>query len=396
MFTLINILLVPINDLASHPTETRFISIAKKLVKNFDVNIFALRYKNIPTASKARRKLNFELLDFNDIKSQNIGLYYLVNVIPIFSALRRQLKKEKIDIIIHANILPSSVAVGLGRIFHVPVIFDYQDHFPESAAVYFKGSTLRSLAYTVTNGINNFNIKHSDAVVTVTDAHKDMIKRYDPLKPVKVIPNGVDTDLFKPIPRSVALEQLGLEHLNEKKVLLYFGSIDSWLNFSSIFNVVKRFAEKGIDVVFLIVGYSHSKYFLEELKKTAQHMGIGDRVLFLDPVPQSRLVYYINASDMTLAPFRPMVMNQAVPLKILESLACGRPVCATNLAEIAARFKDVVRMYSSEEELEKTLLMHFSGKAGVSFDSMMELVKEYSWDNFATSYYDLIMQMINQ
>jgi glycosyltransferase involved in cell wall biosynthesis len=366
------------------------------MVQKFDVNLFALRYKNIPTASKAKRKLNFELLDFYDIKSQNIGFYYVANAIPIFSALRRQLQKEKIDIIIHANILPSSVAVGLGKMFHVPRIFDYQDHFPESAAVYFKGNTLRSLAYTVTNGINRFNIKHSDAVVTVTDAHKEMIKRYDPQKPVTVIPNGVDTDLFKPIPRSEALEQLGLERLKEKKVLLYFGSIDSWLNFSSIFNVVKRLAEKGIDVVFLIVGYSHSKYFLEELKTTAKNMGIDGRVMFLDAVPQSRLVYYINGSDVTLAPFRPMVMNQAVPLKILESLACGRPVCATNLAEIATRFNDVVSTYSSEEDLESALLENFEGKAQISFDRMIELAKEYSWDNFVMAYHDLITKMVRR
>jgi len=393
---MVNILLIPINDLVSHPTETRFISIARKMVEKFDVNVFALRYKNIPTASKAMRKLNFGLLDFNDIKSQNIGLYYMANAIPIFSALRRQLKREKIDIIIHANILPSSVAVGLGRIFHIPLIFDYQDHFPESAAVYFKGNTLRSLAYSVTSRINRFNIKYSDAVVTVTDAHKEMIKRYDPLKPVKVIPNGVDTNLFRPIPRSTALKQLSLENLSEKKVLLYFGSIDSWLDFSSIFNVVKRLARKGVDIIFLIVGFSHSKYFLEELKKTAQSIGISDRVLFLDPVPQSLLVYYINASDVTLAPFRPMILNQAVPLKILESLACGRPVCATNLAEMASRFKDVVRVYSSEEELESALLENLGGRAQVSSDRMIESVKEYSWDNFATSYHDLITKMVHR
>lgn len=393
---MVNILLIPINDLVSHPTETRFISIARKMVEKFDVNVFALRYKNIPTASRAMRKLNFGLLDFNDIKSQNIGLYYMANTIPIFSALRRQLKREKIDIIIHANILPSSVAVGLGRIFHIPLIFDYQDHFPESAAIYFKGNTLRSLAYSVTSRINRFNIKYSDAVVTVTDAHKEMIKRYDPLKPVKVIPNGVDTNLFRPIPRSTALQQLSLENLSEKKVLLYFGSIDSWLDFSSIFNVVKRLARKGVDIIFLIVGFSHSKYFLEELKKTAQSIGIGDRVLFLDPVPQSRLVYYINASDVTLAPFRPMILNQAVPLKILESLACGRPVCATNLAEMASRFKDVVRVYSSEEELESALLENLGGRAQVSSDRLIESVKDYSWDNFAASYHDLITKMVHR
>jgi hypothetical protein len=88
-----NILLVPINDLASHPMETRFISIANKMTEKFNVNFLALRYKNIPTASKAKRKLNFELLEFNDIKTRNVGLYYITNTIPIFSALVKQLEK---------------------------------------------------------------------------------------------------------------------------------------------------------------------------------------------------------------------------------------------------------------------------------------------------------------
>jgi len=389
-----NILLVPVNDLLSHPTETRFISIARKMVEKFDVNLFALRYKNIPTASKAKRKLNFEFLDFHDIRTETIGSYYIANAFPIFFTLLRKLKQEKIDIIIHANILPSSIAVGLGKMLHVPVIFDYQDHFPESAATYYKGNTLRSLVYSLTFQLNKFNIKHSDAIVTVTDSHKQMIKEYDQRKPVTVIPNGVDTDLFRPIPKSVALRELNMEHLREKKLLLYFGSIDSWLDFSTIFKVIRRLENKGVDVLLLIVGFSHSKYFLEELKKTAENFGIRNQVLFLNPVPQKRLVYYINASDVTLAPFRPLLMNQAVPLKILESLACGRPVCSTKLSEIVNRFKEVVSMYSSEEELESALLEYLRGETPMSPDRMLEIVKDYSWDNFAATYYELVLKTI--
>jgi glycosyltransferase involved in cell wall biosynthesis len=364
------------------------------MVEKFDVNLFALRYKNIPTASKAKRKLNFEFLDFQDIRTETIGSYYIVNAFPIFSALLRKLKQEKIDIIIHANILPSAIAVGLGKMLRIPVIFDYQDHFPESAAAYYKGNTLRSLAYSLTFQLNMFNIKHSDAIVTVTDYHKEMIKKYDPRKPVTVIPNGVDTDLFRPIPKSVALRELNLEHLREKKLLLYFGSIDSWLDFSTIFKVIKRLENKGVDVLLLIVGFSHSKYFLEELKKTVGNLGIRNRVLFMDPVPQKRLVYYINASDVTLAPFRPLLISQAVPLKILESLACGRPVCSTKLSEIVNRFKEVVSMYSSVEELESSLLEYLRGETPMSFDRMAELVKEYSWDNFTATYYELVLKTI--
>jgi teichuronic acid biosynthesis glycosyltransferase TuaH len=393
---LINILLVPINDLFSHPTQTRFISLAQKMVERYDVNLFALRYANLPTDMKAHRKLNFKSLDYFDFRARSIGSYYALNAGPIFSVLLRKLKQEKIDLIIHANLLPSTIAVGLGRMLNIPLVFDYQDHFPESAATYYKGSTLRSLAYSFTYQLNEFNIKHSDEIVTVTDSHKEMIKKIVPHKPVTVIPNGVDMDLFRPIPRSVALRGLNMQHLESKKLLLYFGSIDSWLDFSTIFNVLKRLLSRGIDVILLIVGYSHSRYFLEELKKTAEKLGIRDKVLFLPPVLQNRLVYYINASDVTLAPFRPLVISEAVPLKILESLACGRPVCSTNLSEIAKRFKGVISIYSSEEELESELLEYLRGDIIVSPYQMRELVKRYSWDNFAERYYELLSKTIEK
>jgi glycosyltransferase involved in cell wall biosynthesis len=391
-----NILLVPINDLVSHPTDTRFLSIGRKLVENHNVNLFALRYKNLPTDIKANRNLNFQPIDYFDFKIKSISAYYALNSPSIFAILLRKLKQEKIDIIIHANLLPSSVAVTLGRLLNIPIIFDYQDHFPESAATYFREGFLKSIAYTVTSQINNFNIKHSDEIVTVTDSHKEMIKKIVATKPLTVIPNGVDTDLFRPISRSTALKELNLQHLQDKKILLYFGSIDSWLDFSKIFNVLKRLINRKLDVILLIVGYSHSRFFLEDLKKNTEELGIRDKVLFFPPVLQSRLVYYVNASDVTLAPFRNLTISQAVPLKILESLACGRPVCSTNLPEIVNRFKGVISIYSSEEELESALLRYFGGDIPVSPDQMAELVKDYSWDNFAAQYYDLISKIIKK
>ena len=384
-----NILLVPINDLVSHPTETRFISIGRKLVEKFDVNLFVLRYKNLPTDLKASRKLNFQMVDYYDVKMKNIGLYYTINSGSFLSVLLRKLKQEKIDLIIHANLLPSTIVVGLGKLLNIPLIFDYQDHFPESAANYYKNSTVRSLAYSFTSQINDFNIKHSDQIVTVTDSHRKLIKKIAPHKPVTVIPNGVDTNLFRPIPRSLAISKLNLPQLIGKKILLYFGSIDSWLDFSTIFIVIKRLLKRGLDVVFMIVGYSHNRYFLEELKNNAAKLGIGDRVLFLPPVIQSRLVYYINAADVTIAPYKPVEKNQAVSLKILESLACGRPVCSTRVSEIVNRFKGTISLYSNERDLESILLQYLTGKMSMSPEKMTELVKEYSWDNFASIYYNI-------
>jgi len=361
----------------------------------FDVNIFALRYANIPTSSRVERKLDFKFVQFEGLKIGNIGLYYAANAIPVFSTLLNKLKDERIDVIIHANILPSAIAVKLGKMFHKPLIFDFQDYFPESAASYFRGNLLKSLAYSLTSQITRFNIKNSNAVVTVTNAHKERIKEYDPFKFVKVIPNGVDADLFRPIPRPQALKKLNMEELSEKIILIYYGSIDPWLDFATVFRAIKRLVKKGFDILLFIIGFSHSKYYLEEIKATAKSAGIRKRLFIFDPVPQNRLIYYINASDITLVPYRLTLKNQAVPLKVLESLACGRFVCITRLPEIIERFRDVVGAYSSDEELECLLLKYIKGEVQVAGNRAKEIIKEYSWDNIASSYYDLMAEVIN-
>lgn len=391
-----NVLLVPVNDLLTHPIETRFISIATKLVEKFNFKFSVLRYNNIPTSSNVKRKLDFKQIDLKDFKTANIGTYYVANSIPIFSALANYLKNEKVDIIIHANILPSTIAVNLAKIFHKPLIYDFQDYFPESATSYFKNGILKSVTYSLTSQLTRFNIKHSDAVVTVTNAHKEKIKEYDSSKIAKVIPNGVNADLFRPIPKSNALKRLNMEEFGDKIILIYFGSIDPWLDFLPVFRVIKNLERKGLDVLLFLVGFCHGKYFLGEIKEAAERIGIGKRLFIFDPVPQAELVYFINVADIILVPYKPSLKNQAVPLKILESIACGKFVCTRNLSEILERFSDVVSAYSNEEELESSILNYIKGKVQVSPNRIKEIVKQYSWDNIALSYSELITQLINE
>ena len=391
---MVNILLVPINDLKSHPTETRFISMGKSLVDKFDVNIHVLYYRKIPTESKTNRKLDFDILSFGDLKTKNLWSYYFFNALPIFFALSKAMRKKKIDVIIHANILPSTIAVGLGKLFHVPVIFDYQDHFPESASAYYKEGLTKSLIYTFVSKLNKINVNLSDAVVTVTNAHQEMIRKLDPNKMVEVIPNGVNIKIFRPIPKDIALKNLNATELNQKFVITYFGSIDTWMDFTTVFKVLRRLLKEGLAVSLLIIGYSHSRFFLDELKETATSIGVREHVNFVGTVSLEDLVYYINASDVTIAPYKKMMKNQVVSLKLLESLACGVPVCTTGMQETVERFKGFVNVYSSEDELESALRKYIKGKTGISSEDMRKIAKEYTWDISAVSYHQLIMGVI--
>ncbi len=391
---MVNVLLVPINDLKTHPTETRFISMGKSLIDKYDVNIDVLHYRKIPTESKTNRKLDFDELNVPDLKTKSLWSYYVVNALPMLFTLTKAMKEKKIGLVIHANILPSTIAVVMGKLFHAPVIFDYQDHFPESASAYYKESVAKSLIYTFVSKLNKFNIDLSDVVVTVTYAHKEMIRKLNPNKMVEIIPNGVNITTFRPIPKDVALEKLKETELKQKFIITYFGSIDPWMDFTTIFKVLRRLVNEHIAVSFLIIGYSHSRFFLQELKEIANSLGVRDHVRFVGTVSLEELVYYINASDVTIAPYKKMTKNQVVSLKILESLACGVPVCTTGMKETIERFKGFVNVYSSEEELESALRKYIKGKTAISSENMRKIAEEYTWDKSAAAYYQLITRIL--
>lgn len=390
-----SVLLIPVNDLISHPISTRFIPIAKRLTEKHGVRISMLRYDNIPTASKfcTRRPLKVDPVTFKSMRTKNIGSYYLCNSLSMFSALLRYFKKSNPDVIIHANVLPSAMAVGLGKVLNTPLIFDYQDSFPDSAAAYFKNTTVGALVHSTVTNLTGFNIRYSSAVVVVRDSDKCIIKRYDENKRVVLIPNGVDMDLFKPLPRTEALKILGMESFAKNIIMLYFGSIDPWIDFITPLKVIKRLSNKGLDIVFLVLGTSHSGWYNDEIRKVARSIGVEDRLFLLSPVPQERLIYYINAADFIMVPYKPVRHNYGASLKILESLACGKDVIVARIPEILDRFKGVVHTYISEQELESTILRVVKGNDHPYLTEKRRIAEKYSWDSIASSYYELIKQI---
>jgi glycosyltransferase involved in cell wall biosynthesis len=64
-----------------------------------------------------------------------------------------------------------------------------------------------------------------------------------------------------------------------------------------------------------------------------QAKGLMNHFLFAGPVPRDKVVFYINAMDVCVAPFT-RKRNERIglsPLKIYDYLACGKPVVASDI-----------------------------------------------------------------
>jgi teichuronic acid biosynthesis glycosyltransferase TuaC len=190
-----------------------------------------------------------------------------------------------------------------------------------------RGSDLNLIAqYAGPRSLIGWAARRAAAVITVSAALKRAFDALDTGQTrVEVLPNGVDTQLFRPIERPAA--RAAIDTPNEL-TLLAVGNLRP---------------EKSIDLAIsalvllpgarlLIVGDGPERARLEALARTCN---VADRVSFRGVVPQEDLVCYYSAADVSLL----CSVREGMPNVVLESIACGTPVVAADVGGVGEVIK---------------------------------------------------------
>lgn len=147
--------------------------------------------------------------------------------------------------------------------------------------------------------------------------------------------NGVDLVKFVPEPRKIARIRLGLPL--DKKLILSVGHL---IERKGHHIAIEALTLLPTDVQLLIAGGGPEQTSLQD---QAKKLGVSDRVRFLGVVPQNDLKWLYSAADaLTLCSSREGWANV-----LLESMACGTPVIATNIwgtPEVVSRLEAGVLM----------------------------------------------------
>lgn len=134
-----------------------------------------------------------------------------------------------------------------------------------------------------------------------------------------LVPNGVDTALFRPRPRDAARRALGLP--TEGKVVLVCGHLIERKDPLLALDVFVRAAAPEVRLVFL--GRGPLAPTLESERRTR---GLEARVALAGEVTPEALAQWYAAADLLLLTSR----REGRPNVVLEALASGRPVLATD------------------------------------------------------------------
>ncbi|MBI4587196.1 MAG: glycosyltransferase [Candidatus Rokubacteria bacterium] len=159
---------------------------------------------------------------------------------------------------------------------------------------------------------------------------------------IRVIPCGVDLDLFRPMAQGAAKEALGL---GPSPVLLYVGRLSPIKGLETLLGAVARLPARGGDspLLFIIGGDwdEPENGHVASLREQVSVLGLEAAVRFLGPQPQERLRLYYAAAEMTVMPS----YYESFGMVALEAMACGNPVIASRVGGLTTTVQDGVTGY---------------------------------------------------
>ncbi len=235
--------------------------------------------------------------------------------LPYIWRLRSVIRSTSPDLIISSFCWPM-LALTLARLpRHIPLYMDEQN--VESDRFRLAGSRWWRLMALY----ERFAIGIADRVFVVSEDDRSRLQALGmPAGKAELVPNGYDDERFRPDAAAGAQFRRSLGVLEDDLLFLYFGHLQYAPNVEGLDvlqrEIMPRLDRHGLRYRLAVAGRGS-----EELSRRVRH----PRLLFAGVV--ERIEDLINGADAVVTP---LLRGGGTRVKIIESIACGRPVVSTS------------------------------------------------------------------
>ena len=227
-------------------------------------------------------------------------------------------------------------------------------------------------------------VKNCQQIIASTSRERDELIHYCGASPgrIRIIPCGVNLDLFRPIDKERARRRL---NLNGEGVLLFVGRIVPIKGLDRLL-MAMSYLEWERPIKLLVIGGDEQNHTpRKNLRNLTKELGISDRVMFFGFVDHEELPWFYSAADVCVIPS----FHESFGLVALESLACGTPVIATKVGAM----ESIIWSGQTGYVVDDNTPVHLAGKifrflSGVSgtpkpIDVIRASVLQFSWSHVA-------------
>jgi D-inositol-3-phosphate glycosyltransferase len=242
-------------------------------------------------------------------------------------------------------------------------------------------------------------LRRADRIIVATLAEMTQLRflyRADSRK-MTVIPPGVDTSHFYPIPADEAKQYIGLKP--ENRMVLFVGRIEPLKGIDTLIQAMSCLDLQGMHrpVHLAIIGGDvdvspeEMSEEMTRLQKMCDDLCMGGMVLFLGKRGQDTLPYYYSAAEVVVMPS----LYESFGMVALEAMACGTPVIASEVGGLGYLVQNGITGYTIPDSDPAELcdkLSHLLGNADLRNqmgNAAAEYAADYAWNKVASQIIDV-------
>ena len=276
------------------------------------------RFRFVIVTARADRKLA-SVEDRGQVRLIRTGLGFGIDkfVYPI-PAIYHALKLPEVDLIHPIMVNAAAVAAyGSTRLRRRPTLLTLQEGDSEQYVRDYLGPLFR--LYPLLH-------RPFDRIHAISHFLEEQARGYGAdASTIRVIPNGVDTEVFTPGPGEDSVRER-LE-LSGKRVLISVSRLVKKNGLDTVVDALPRLLERHRDAVLVLIGDGAERRALEA---RAKELSVGHALRFTGTVDHECTADYLRLADVFVRPSRSEGLGSA----FLEAMACGVPVIATPVGGI--------------------------------------------------------------
>ena len=340
---------------------------AKYLSEKNDLYLFVKKNTKIPEEIERKARVMRSRFNFK-------GILFFFYIGWIINEILKLGRKKQIDLI-YTFFDPFSIIQGfIFKILGYKWVVDLIDH---------PGLTLKTAKrnyrffYKISTYISRKILKSADLVISAI--LPEALKEYN-INPQKIFPvtNGVNLNITKP---------KGAIRAGSTFRIFYVGYVRKDRGMDTLLSSIAILKDKIFSLRLTLVGdaVEEDMYYLN---KTIKSLGLEKYVDFRGILSHSEVLYLEECSDVCIFPFpRGRELDYIYPIKILEYLAMGKAVVATNLKGVRTIIKDgengLLVKSNNPEDMAKAILKVYKdpGLRKKIESNARRSVEKYDWDN---------------